>query len=121
MEIFKEIYSTKGRINRLRYLKYMILLAVAGAIAKFTTSCMATLLTGDPNGALVMVITLILAVIAGTGNVMLIIRRIHDLGKSGWFALIVFVPIIGIIFSVYLFCAPGTVGWNEYGADPLEN
>ena len=84
MEIFKEIYSTKGRINRLRYLKYMILLALAGAVAKFTTSCIATLLTGEPNGALVMTITLIPAVIAGTGNVMLIIRRTHDLGTVGY-------------------------------------
>ena len=119
MSILKLIFTTEGRLNRLRYLKYMIVFAVAMAAAKFTTSCMATLLTGDPNGALVMTITLILAVIAGAGNVMLIIRRLHDMGRSGYFALIAFVPAIGIIFSIYLFCAPGQVGWNEYGADPL--
>ena len=50
MEIFKEIYSTEGRLNRLRYLKYMLILALMGTLAKFTTSCMATLFTGDPNG-----------------------------------------------------------------------
>lgn len=121
MEIIKEIYSTQGRLNRLRYLKYMILLAVMGTLAKFTTSCMATLLTGDPNGTLVMFITVILAIIAGVGNVMLMIRRLHDLGKSGNFFLIALIPIVGIVFSIYLFCAPGQVGWNKYGADPLEN
>ena len=121
MGIFKEIYSTEGRLNRGRYIKYMLILAIAGAAAKFTTSCMATLLTGDPNGALVMTITAILAVIAGVGNVMLIIRRLHDLGRSGNFALLVIVPIVGILFSIYLFFAPGQVGWNQYGADPLEN
>ena len=119
MSIFNKIFTTEGRLNRKRYIIYMLAFALAMAAAKFTTSCMATLLTGDPNGALVMGITLILAVIAGTGNVMLIIRRLHDLGKNGYFAIIAFVPVIGLIFSVWLFCAPGQVGWNEYGADPL--
>lgn len=121
MGVIKEIFSTEGRLNRLRYFKYMVLLALMGATAKFTTSCMATFLTGDPNGALVMAITVILAVIAGTGNVMLMIRRIHDLGKSGYFALLAFVPVLGVIFSIALFCIPGQVGWNQFGADPLEN
>lgn len=121
MEILKEIYSTEGRLNRLRYLKYMIILALAGVTAKFTTTCMGTLLTGDPNGALIMTITVVLAFIAGVGNVMMMIRRLHDLGKSGYFVLIAFIPVIGIIFSIALFCIPGQIGWNEYGADPLEN
>ena len=121
MTILKKFFTTEGRLNRLQYLKYMIILALVLGGTKFTMSCMATLLTGDPNGTLVMIITAILAVIAGTGNVMLIIRRIHDLGKSGYFALIAFIPVIGIIFSIYLFCAPGQVGWNQYGADPLES
>ena len=111
MEIIKEIYTTQGRLNRLRYIKYMILLAIMGALAKFTTSCMATFLTGDPNGSLVM----------GVGNVMLMIRRLHDLGRSGNFFLLALIPVVGLIFSIYLFCAPGQVGWNQYGADPLEN
>ena len=119
MQVFNEIFTTDGRLNRLRYLKYMIILAICGALAKFTMSCMATLFTGDPNGSLVMAITLMLALVAGAGNIMLIIRRLHDMGKSGYFALIIFVPVIGIIFSIYLFFAPGTVGYNQYGADPL--
>lgn len=119
MTILKEIYTTEGRLNRLRYLKYMAILALVMAASKFTMSCMATFLTGDPNGALVMFITLILAVVAGTGNVMLMIRRVHDLGRSGYFVLLAFIPVIGIIFSIYLFCAKGQDGWNEYGADPL--
>lgn len=119
MTIFNQIFTTEGRLNRKRYLIYMLAFAAVMAGTKFTMSCMATLFTGDPNGALVMAITLMLALIAGTGNVMMIIRRLHDLGKSGYFTLIVFVPVIGIIFSIALFFIPGQVGWNEYGPDPL--
>ena len=121
MTILSEIYTTQGRLNRLAYLKYMIILALVAGLSTFVMSSMATFLTGDPNGALVKMITLIWAVAAGAGNFMLMIRRLHDLNKSGWFALLAIVPVIGMIFSVYLFCAAGQVGWNQYGADPLEN
>ena len=120
MDIFNEIFTTEGRLNRLRYLKYMVILALTLGTAKFITSCMATFLTGDPNGTLVMMLTLMWALIAGAGNVMLIIRRLHDLGQSGYFIILTFIPFINIVFSAYLFCAKGTEGWNQYGADPLQ-
>ena len=119
MDIIKEIYNTEGRLDRLRYVKYMLILALILAAAKFTSSCMATFLTGDPNGALVMAITYVLAIVAGAGNIMLMIRRLHDLDKNGWFAILAIVPVIGAIFSIYLFCAKGTDGRNRYGEDPL--
>ncbi len=39
------------------------------------------------------------------------IRRMHDVGKSGWFMLI---PIYNIVLAV----TPGLIGENEYGPDP---
>ena len=121
MTIFNKIYTTDGRLNRLAYLKYMILLALAAGLSTFVMSSMATFLTGDPNGSLVMLVTGFWALAAGAGNIALMVRRIHDLGKSGYFVLLAFVPVLGVIFSIALFCIPGQVGWNEYGADPLEN
>ena len=121
MSMLREIYVTEGRLNRLRYLKYMIILALIAGLSTFVTSSMATFLTGDPNGFLVNAITVIWAVAAGVGNFMLMIRRLHDLGRSGSFSILAIVPVVGIFFSIYLFCAPGQVGWNQYGADPLEN
>ena len=120
MTIIDKIYTTKGRLNRLRYLKYMLLLALVAGLSTFVMSSMATFLTGDPNGSLVMLVTVFWAMVAGAGNIALMVRRIHDLGKSGLFVLVAFVPVIGVIFSIALFCIPGQVGWNEYGADPLE-
>ena len=121
MSILSKVFTTEGRLNRLRYLKYMIILALIAGGSTFVMSSMATFLTGDPNGFLVKSITAIWGLVAGAGNVMLMIRRLHDLGKSGWFALIALIPAIGFIFSVYLFFAPGQVGRNQYGADPLDS
>jgi len=47
------------------------------------------------------------------------VRRMHDLDKSGWWILIVFIPLIGIILYIYWFVQRGTVGANRFGSDPL--
>jgi uncharacterized membrane protein YhaH (DUF805 family) len=47
-----------------------------------------------------------------------IVRRLHDVGKSGWFFLIVFIPFIGIIWLLVLFCTDSVVGENKYGPNP---
>lgn len=46
------------------------------------------------------------------------VRRLHDLGKSGWMFLIVFIPFIGGIWLLILFCLKGNEGENKYGLDP---
>ncbi|MDR0510164.1 MAG: DUF805 domain-containing protein [Rikenellaceae bacterium] len=46
------------------------------------------------------------------------VRRLHDVGKSGWWILICFVPIIGSVWLLVLFCTEGNAGDNAYGSDP---
>jgi len=48
------------------------------------------------------------------------IKRYHDRDKSGWWILILFIPLVGFIwFLIELGCLPGTPGPNRYGPDPL--
>ena len=47
------------------------------------------------------------------------VRRFHDQGRSGWFALINIIPYIGAIIVLVMMAIPGTEGENEYGPDPL--
>ena len=44
------------------------------------------------------------------------IRRLHDKNQSGWLSLIMLVPLINLFFFVYLSCAKGDAGTNNYGA-----
>jgi uncharacterized membrane protein YhaH (DUF805 family) len=46
------------------------------------------------------------------------IRRLHDIGKSGWWMLIGLIPIIGGIWFLVLVCTDGTPGANSYGPSP---
>ena len=49
----------------------------------------------------------------------LVIRRLHDVDKSGWWYLIIF-TIIGLIPLLIWYCSKGTDGDNRFGKDPLE-
>ena len=47
------------------------------------------------------------------------IRRLHDTDRSGWWWLISFIPLIGIIVLIVFWCSAGTPGSNRFGPDPL--
>ena len=46
------------------------------------------------------------------------VRRLHDIGKSGWWLLIMFVPLIGGIWLLVLFCTDSNDGENSFGPSP---
>lgn len=51
-------------------------------------------------------------------NLAVSVRRLHDLGKSGWTILIGLIPIIGWFYLLFLYLQPGMAGPNAYGPDP---
>ena len=46
------------------------------------------------------------------------IRRLHDIGKSGWMVLIVLIPCIGAFWLIYLMVQDSSPLDNEYGPSP---
>lgn len=48
------------------------------------------------------------------------VRRMHDIGKSGWMILIGLIPIIGSIWLLILCCFDSQPGENRYGVNPKE-
>src|ERR1700687_3857165 len=44
-------------------------------------------------------------------------RRLHDIGKSGWWLLISLIPLIGVLILIYWLVPPGAAGRNHMG-DP---
>lgn len=51
-------------------------------------------------------------------NLAVIVRRLHDQDKSGWWFFIGLVPIIGGIWLLVLYLTDGTPGPNRFGPDP---
>jgi uncharacterized membrane protein YhaH (DUF805 family) len=46
------------------------------------------------------------------------VRRLHDSGRSGWWLLIIFVPIIGILVLIFFLVQDSEAGQNAYGPNP---
>lgn len=54
-------------------------------------------------------------------NLAVSVRRLHDVGKSGWFLLIALIPLIGSIWLLILYCTDGESGSNKWGPNPKTN
>ena len=48
------------------------------------------------------------------------IRRLHDIGKSGWFVLLALIPIVGSIILIVFYVKDSEPGENKYGPNPKE-
>lgn len=46
-------------------------------------------------------------------------RRLHDTGRSGWWLLLFFVPVIGLLVLLVFFCTRSDPGHNRYGEEPV--
>ena len=52
------------------------------------------------------------------GSITLVVRRLHDVGMSGWMWFVALVPVVGVLYLIYLFVQEGDMGENAYGAVP---
>ena len=80
------------------------------ALACFLVGLVFSILHLDIIGMLVNLALLIPSLAVGA-------RRLHDIGKSGWFQLIWLIPLIGWIVMIYWLVQP-SAGPNEYGEGP---
>jgi uncharacterized membrane protein YhaH (DUF805 family) len=48
------------------------------------------------------------------------VRRLHDIGKSGWWLLLGIIPLVGGIILIVWACRDSAPGSNAYGPNPKE-
>lgn len=122
---FKEFYMAnlgnscrtfKGRLTRRQF-------AVANLLIALTTTvlvliCMALMFL-DKSMVLGVVLIFITTIITFAMTLSIYVRRLHDLGYSGVAMLLIFVPVINLLFALAMVFMRGDVGANEYGEDIL--
>ena len=115
LELISNMYATlfhpttKGRVNRTTYLAYTFLYSlVVIAIAVFIWNIWPNISKFSNPVILVMWIVYCASIA---------VRRAHDIGRNGWFALLALVPVANLI----LFFRPGTVGENVFGQQPQQS
>lgn len=108
-EAFMEKFTkVDGRLNRLRFFLRSLALGVLATVVG-----VALMIEVSESVGMAVYTLLIL------GQFPLDIRRCHDMGKSGWLTLLLFVPFVNMIWVLVLLFKKGTEGENAYGPDPL--
>ena len=110
------LFSFQGRIPRRQYwAAYGISILVSlvyGGIAGLLAGAL-----HSPPMAIALLVPLYLVLI--WSGLSVVTKRCHDRDKSGWFFLIVLIPIVGPIWLfVEIACLRGTEGPNRFGGDP---
>ena len=109
------LFSFRGRISRETFGRYF--LGIPALIGLFVG--IIDVMVGA-EGELAFVLSLLFSALYLWPNLALQAKRWHDRGKSAWWILIMFVPVIGFIWIMAeLVCLKGTDGPNEYGEEPL--
>ena len=106
--------------QRLRYLAFSMVMVIALYFAMGVVVAIA--LPQGPGGATAMTAILGLFSLASLPIAfMFMMQRLHDMNASGWWSLLMFVPIANALMGLVLIFAPGTKGDNRFGLQPKPN
>ncbi|SJM38125.1 Inner membrane protein YhaI [Psychrobacter pasteurii] len=119
LDVIKNKYAKfDGRARRKEYWMFQLFYYLIMAVV-FLVFGMLTAVTGSEVFMTIalgiyflFVLALLLPMLAVT------VRRLHDIGKSGWWILISFVPYIGPIVLLVFCCLDSESGANKYGPNP---
>src|SRR5262245_9838734 len=108
-----KVFSTSGRIGRLRYIAFGAVFYIALWIA--TVVLAMVLGAASAQWAWVAFVIGLAAILVI--SFLLTIQRCHDFDMSGWLSLLVLIPFVNLIF----WFIPGTKGVNRWGAPTPPN
>ena len=66
----------------------------------------------------IMIVTPLYSLFVLVPGISVTVRRLHDVGKSGWFYFISLIPIIGAIWLLVLLCSDSQAVDNVWGSNP---
>ena len=116
---FRKYADFSGRARRSEYWKFMFFTMIVEVL---TTAVFTTIIpiVVDINGSEISLIYLAACLIFALPKLAVSVRRLHDIGKSGWFYFISLIPVVGqIIF--FIWCVKDSEArTNKYGQDPKE-
>ncbi|WP_264565916.1 DUF805 domain-containing protein [Flavobacterium sp. N3904] len=112
--VFENYANFSGRARRSEYWYYLLMNMIILVLATIIDSSTGMNFEPLPYGYLYVAY----ALATFLPGFAVAVRRLHDVGKSGWFFFIILIPLIGSIWLLVLFCQEGDSGANAYGSDP---
>ncbi len=109
LDVFRKFGDFKGRSRRSEYWYFTLFSTIISAIT-MGIDFMTEMPVLNPLYSLIVFVPS-LAVLA---------RRLHDGGRSAWWFLIVFIPLIGFIVLIVFLCQDSVPGENKWGLNPKD-
>jgi uncharacterized membrane protein YhaH (DUF805 family) len=103
-----------GRSRRMEYWMFVVGIIVAMIVTTVIDGVLG--MTGMVFGVYGPLTTLLLLGVF-IPSIACAVRRFHDQDKTGWLVLMAFIPLVNLVFLVFMFLE-GTKGDNQYGPDP---
>lgn len=120
--VTKNYANFKGRASRKEYWLFVLATAIISVvIALIKISGLAIPFVNAHVIASMTILDVLFQVFIFIPSLAIVVRRLHDIGKSGWFYLIAFIPIVGWILIIIWACRKGQDGSNRFGSNPLED
>lgn len=120
------LFSFQGRINRAKFWLVHVAILVVETIVFFFLGGSALMTAADYDQVMVVfsgppgIVWSMLMVLVFWISLAIGVKRWHDRNKTGWWMLILFVPVVGgLWFLIECGFLRGTIGPNNYGPDPL--
>ena len=110
---FKNSFSLSGRASRSEYWFWVL-----GVVIFQMTMVIGSIVLAVMEVPVLPGLMILAPILLVPGSITLVVRRLHDVGMSGWMWFVALVPVIGAIYLIYLFVQEGDFGENAYGAVP---
>ena len=114
LKVFKQYLDFSGRARRKEYWMFVLFHFIALFLLMLIDTTIGTTV-GEEGIGFFYLVYLVLAIIP---SIAVSVRRLHDLGKSGVWFLINFIPFIGAIWFLILTCMEGQSKPNQWGENP---
>ena len=116
LDAWKNYVTFTGRSRRTAYWMFVLFNFIAVILANVIDNVLG--LAGQSGYGPVSMIYGLAVFLPGLA---LAIRRLHDTGRTGWWMLIGFLPLIGLIVLIIFFVQDSQPGSNQYGPNPKES
>jgi uncharacterized membrane protein YhaH (DUF805 family) len=116
---FKRYTDFRGRSRRREFWWYALVLG-GSALVFFCAVGVISLAVfhQEPTSSALAVLEFIWGLATILPNTAVAVRRLHDTGRSGWWLLLSFVPLIGSIVLIVFYCLDSQPGANKWGPNP---
>lgn len=113
MEAMRKYAQFSGRSRRSEYWYFQLITAVIGIVL-----LVLTLVTSGVLQAIFGILLAVFFLATLIPSIAVLVRRLHDTGKSGWYYFVSLIPVVGGFVLLYFLVTDSEPGQNQYGVSP---